>query len=165
MLAERYSMKKVPKLWASGGDWLLHHGTSHVLYKVLWQNIAWYRCCSSPLLQPRIGCLWILAFPKAKTTFERNFQAIDKITENAKMLWQSQKRTSQTILKNVTGSGITVRSPEGTTLKGAEVKLYYVCYLCFNNKWVDTFWTDLIDTAVCKHFCNFFLQVHICKWC
>ena len=43
--------------------------THHVLCRVFWWNIKSPRWLRS--LQPRFGILWLLAFPKTKTTFDQ----------------------------------------------------------------------------------------------
>ena len=90
---------------------------------------------SAPL-QPRFGTLWLLTFPKAKITFER-----EEISDHE-------------IQKNMTGqlmvTGRTVWGPKLPTLKGIEESLPYVqCFLylvsssinvsIFHITWLGTF--------------------------
>ena len=62
-----------PQLWSTG-DWQLHHDNTpayawSLVHSVL-QNIKSPRWLNLFPLQLRFGALWLLAFPKAKITFE-----------------------------------------------------------------------------------------------
>ena len=61
-----------PQPWAAG-DWQLHHKTCPLMHqvscRVFWQTSS--HLGDSASLQPRFGALWLLAFPKAQITFER----------------------------------------------------------------------------------------------
>ena len=108
----------------------------------------------SALLQPRLGTLWLLAFPKTKITLKgKRFQTIYEVQENT---------TGQLM-----AIGRTVWSSKMTTLKGTEMSLSYIqwfLYLVsssinvsiFHITWLDTFWTDF-DNHVVAHNDNFIL--------
>ena len=93
-------------------------------------------------LQPRFGALWLLAFHKAKITFEREeISDIDEIQENT---------TGQLM-----ATGITVWGPKVPALKATEASLSYVqCFLylisssidvsMFHSTGLGPFWTGLI---------------------
>ena len=68
-------------------------------------------------LQPRLGAMWLLAFPKTKSSLKgKRFQTISEIQENM---------TGQLMV-----IGRTVWGPKVSTLKGTEVWLSYVqCFL------------------------------------
>ena len=103
----------------------------------------------SALLQPRFDALWVLDFPKSKTSFERE-EISDHPLDSEEYDGASD------------GNWRTVCGPQVTTLKGIEVSLSYVqCFLylvssstnvsIFHITWSDTFWTDLVCMCVCVY--------------
>ena len=111
---------------------------------------------STPL-QPRFGALWLLAFPKAKITFER-----EEITDYG---WDSGEYDAApvgnsnealcSVLTRGKDSGRTVWGLKEPALKGTEASLSHVqCFLylvsssvnvsIFHRTWLDTFWTGLV---------------------
>ena len=82
--AELFRWFRKLQLWVTG-DWQPHHNNmpahaSHLMQS-FWWNIKSPRWLSP--LQPRLGAVWLQAFPKTKITFERE--------EISDCLWDSGK--------------------------------------------------------------------------
>ena len=58
------------QLWATG-DWQLHHNVPTRASHVVFFGETSYHPGDLAPLQPRLGALWLLAFPETKITFER----------------------------------------------------------------------------------------------
>ena len=110
----------------------------HILYRVFWQNIKSPRWLSPSMAQ--IWCLWLLAFPKTKVTFET-----EKISDYQ---WDSGNTMGQLM-----ATERTVWGPKVPTLKGIEVSLFLhsmfpvsssINASIFHITWLDNYWTDLV---------------------
>ena len=104
-------------------------------------------------LQPRFSALWLLAFPKLKSSLKgKRFQ----ISEH---WWDSGKYNQA-----ADGDWENCVRSQGAYFEGIEVSLSYIqCFLylvsssinvsIFHSMWLDTFWTDLILTGGPNNSC------------
>ena len=131
-----------PQPWTTG-DWQLHHNNMSAHASYLMQFFGETSNCpgNSALLRPRCGTLWLLAFAKIRSTFER-----EKISDH---LWDSGKYNGK-----ADGDGDNCVRSQGTYFEGDRgVTVLCTMYLVsssinvsiFNITWIDTFWTDHIS--------------------
>ena len=112
---------KIQKAVAMGNWWLAalsqHHTRSCIMSCAEFFCETSNHSGDSAPLQPRFGVLWLLAFLKTKTTFERK-----EISDHHR--WDQENMTGQLM-----AIGRTVWGPEVSTLKATEVLLS--CIQCF----------------------------------
>ena len=128
------------QLWATG-DWQLHHNNMSTHASCFMQNFFLEKHQITQVthlpLQPRFGTLRLLAFPKTKTTFER-----EEISD--------LQRDSGKYNRAANGDWENSVGPKLPDLKGTEVSLSYIqCFLyhvsssinisIFHITWLDTF--------------------------
>ena len=132
-----------PQLWATG-DWQLHqdNAPTHASHlRQFFGKISNHSGDSAPL-QSIFGALWLLAFPKTRTTFVR-----EEISDH---WWDSRKYDGA-----ADGDWENCVRSQGITLKGTEASLPCVqCFFylvsssvnvpIFHIMWLHTFQTDLV---------------------
>ena len=116
--------------WLEASSWQCGH--SCITCRVEFFGETWNHASDSALPQPRFGALWLLAFPKAKITWNgRDFRLsmrFRKIWRGS--WWRFQQRTLQSALDSGGDAGRTVWGPKVPTLKGTEASMSYVqCFL------------------------------------
>ena len=145
-----------PQLWASG-DWQLHcnNAPAHVSQPVqLFCETSHHPGVAAPYNPDLVPCDFCF-FPKLKSPLKgRRFQTIIELQENTMGQLMVIRRT--------------VWGPKVPTLKGTEAPLSYVQYFLylvsssvnvsiFHITWLNTFWTDLVNSQVT-------MSTELCLW-